>query len=260
VSLIEAGGNQVYHGMELELHRRWSQGLELMVNYAWSRTISDVQDLGNYNGRGDFGAFIENPYDRSRDRGVNTQTAPHRLVINHVWTLPFGRGNRWLNQNTLADYVLGGWTLMGRWAWTSRPWLTPLWSGADFSHTNTFSARPDVVPGCDPNIDSPSAAKTWNPNCFVRPPEGRFGNAGTAVILGAPRGFWPSSLLSMYKTFTLAQVLSESGLRFRIGAEMVNPINHPVIAFSSTTVNSPGADRGFYTGSRSVRFNLRLEF
>ena len=155
--------------------------------------------------------------------------------------------------------------MYGQWNWQSRIWETPLWLGSDFSNTNSFNARPDVVPGCNPNVSSPSPSKTFNPECFALPPQGRFGNAGKATIMNVPPGFWPNSNLAIFKTFTLANVLSESGLRFRVGAQFDNPINHPVLQtirqrFASANINQPGGGESSYTGSRQIRFSLRLEF
>jgi hypothetical protein len=258
---MDAGGNQNSHGLELEVHRRWSAGLEFMVDYFWSKTLTDVTDTTNAHPKGaSYGGPIENPYDRTRDRGISPISVPQRLVVNHVWTLPFGKGSKWLNQSRLLDSVVGGWTLMGLWSWQSRTYVTPVWSGSDFSNTNTFSARPDVVAGCNPNVDSPSASKTYNASCFVQPPNGRFGTAGKSVVLTVPRGLWPNTTLAFFKYFTPVNIFKDQGLRFRVGAEMVNPANHPILAFGSTVVNSAGAGTGFYTGTRTVRFNLRLEF
>jgi len=264
--LAEYGGNINSHGMELELHHRFSGGLEFMVDYFWNRTLTDVGDSSDAHPKGyDYGDLIEDPNNRSRDRGISHFTVPHRFVVNHTWTLPFGKGMRWLNNNKPADLVVGGWTLMGWYAWQSRQWETPLWIGSDFTNTNTFNARPDVVPGCNPNVDPPTADKTFNSQCFVLPPTGRYGDAGKATVQNVPVGFWPNTSLFMSKSFNIANVLSESGLRFRIGARFDNPINHPVLQtirqrFAAANVNVPGADQSSYTGTRSISFLLRLEF
>src|SRR2546422_11071209 len=108
--LSTAGGNSHYHGLELEMHRRWSAGLEFMVDYFWSRSIQDTQDpgiLAVFNGNDDFGSPIENPHNRARDRGLANGSLGQRRVATQVWNLPFGNGMRWLNRRTLLDNVLG---------------------------------------------------------------------------------------------------------------------------------------------------------
>jgi hypothetical protein len=71
--LATAGGNSIYNGLDVEVHRRWSAGLEFMVNYMWARSIQDAQDSGIiavFNGNQDFGSPIEDPHNRRRDRGL----------------------------------------------------------------------------------------------------------------------------------------------------------------------------------------------
>jgi hypothetical protein len=267
VTFGEVGGNQSTHGLELEFHRRWADGLEFMVDYFWSKTMTDVQDSTTPHPTGSFGNLIENRFDRARDRAIGRHTIPHRIVFNHVWRLPFGRGMKFLNNNRGVDAVLGGWTLLGLYQWNSRPYAIPLWRGADPSNTNTFVLRPDLLPGCDPNLDNPTVTQTFNRNCFALPAQGRFGNAGNYTLRLIQEPVWNNSTLGIFKTFTLANVLSEQGIRFRIGAEFNNPINHPYRsgAFASIfgearAVNEPGSDQSTMIGARTIRFNLRLEF
>lgn len=267
VTFAEAGGNQSHHGLELEFHRRWTDGLEFMVDYYWSKTMTDVQDSTNPHPTGNFGNLIENNLDRSRDRAIGRHTIPHRLVVNHVWQLPFGRGMKFLNQNRAFDAVLGGWTFLGLWQWNSRPYAIPLWRGADPSNTNTFVLRPDLLPNCEPNLDNPTVAKTFNRDCYALPGQGGFGNAGNYSLRLIQEPVWQNSTLGIFKTFKLADVISEQGLRFRLGAEFINAINHPYRsgAFASIfgearAVNEPGSDESTMIGSRRIRFNLRLEF
>jgi len=267
VSVAEPGANENAHTMEVELHRRFTDGLQFTVDYAWNKTLTDAQDTGDYRGGSDYGPLIENPYDRSRDKAIHGRTAAHRLVFVHAWDLPLGRGRKWLGRNRLLDAVVGGWTLVGRWPYSSRVWVTPVWSGSDFSNTGTFTARPDVVPGCNPTVDNFSASRIFDLNCFVRPPDGRFGNAGRNSFRGVPLfgSVSAESYLNLFKTFKLI----EKGLTLRVGAYMYNPLNHPFLFprfgygysdVNQVTINSPNSDKAFYTGSRTIRIAARLEF
>jgi len=270
-TLVDAGANQNAHIMQIELHRRWAAGLEFTVDYAWNKTITDAQETGSYRGGADYGPFIENPYDRQRERAIHGRTVPHRVVVHHVWSLPFGQGQRWLNHHRAMDALAGGWTLVGTWAYSSRIWVTPLWSGSDFSNTGTFSARPDLLPGCDPTVDDPSPDKVFNAGCFVQPPNGRFGNSGKSVFRGVPFGtnMWQDSYFVVSKEFKLSHKMSEQGIRFRLSAYINNLINRPYLAAAfpsgysdanNVTVNSPNSSKGFYTGQRTVALVARMEF
>ncbi len=258
ITFAEAGGNQTSHGLQLEVHQRWSAGLEFMVDYFWNKTLSDVRQASPLY----LGKEIENPRDRSRDKGLSRSSVPHRLVVNHVWDLPFGKGMPWFNTSRLADYALGGWTLLGWWAWASPGYVSPVWVGADPSNTNSFSLRPDMKSGCDPNLQDPTVSKTFNRACFALPQAGMFGNAAYSSLRDVGPSLWGKTRFGLYKTFLLADILSEQGLSFRMGAEFDNPINHPYKRGirSKVCVNCPGGDQTSMVGLRNVRLQLRLEF
>ncbi len=271
VTLAEAGANSIANVFQIELRKRWSHGLEFSVDYSMNRTLTDAQDTGDNRGGSDYGSLIEDPDNRRRDRGVHGRTVPHRLVAMHVWELPFGRGHQWLNRSRLLDAFAGGWTVVGQWSYSSRVWLTPIWSGSDFSNTGTFAARPDLVAGCDPSVDNPSASRIFNPGCFAIPSPGRYGSAGRSLFPGLPfsTSVWSDSVLNFFKTFQLTDRYAEQGVRLRVGAYFVNFANHPYLsgAFptgygdaNNVTINSPNADRGTYVGNRTVQISARLEF
>ena len=275
VTFVEAGGTQHGNMLQAELHRRWAEGLEFQIDFAWSKTISDAADVGRGFDKfvgSDFGPIIENPYDRRRERGIHPRDVPFRFIFHHVWELPLGNGRRWLNTGGALDYLVGGWAIWGAWAKTARVFNTPLWSGVDFSNTNTFTARPDLVSGCNPTIDNWSAANTFNSDCFELPPNGRFGNAGNTIYKGRDNGgFFSRSKFAIYKHLTLVRApFAEDGVRFRIGFHMVNPTNTPWLLTScggsgfgdsnTCVVNRPGASTGFYGSRRTITGQLQIEF
>lgn len=282
VNVAEAGGNGNYHGLELEFKRRWAKGLAFSVDYSFSKGISDVDDQV-FPGGGDYGNFIENPYDRARDRGRNFASVPHRLLITKVWDIPVGEGRRFLGDvSGIGGYVLdkaiGGWTFSSIWNWTGRIGVTPFWVGADTSHTNTPIARADVIPGCNPTLANATLERRYNRECFAQPPEGRFGNAGRS-------SFWTRSGvrnagdikvtnfgLYKYTRITPRTKGGESGLQLRVGFKLINAFNHPIDAslvsgFGQGTfgnngvrVNVPFSERGNKYGRRTVYIDMGLEF
>lgn len=279
VSLAEAGGNGNYHGLSLEFKRRWANGLSFVVDYSFSKAISDA-DEGTRAGGGDYGSFIENPYDRARDRGVNSASVPHRLLLMHVWDIPVGQKRRFLSNvpgigGQVLDTVIGGWTFSSLWNYTGRVSATPLWAGADTSHTNTSTARPDVVPGCNPTLAKPTATKLYNRDCFVRPPEGRFGNAGRSSFWGNANGGFedlgnflqPDFGFYKYTRITPRSKWAEDGLRLRIGFKMINAFNHPALApltnglaVNNVIVTSPATERGRIGERRFITVDIGLDF
>jgi hypothetical protein len=262
VNQVEAGGNQISNIFEVEGFRRWSGGIQFSVNYAYNRTFVDGQDDGDY------GISIENPYNRARERSRSVAVLPHRLVIQEVVELPFGKGKRWLHSNRFLDPVVGGWQVTSRWTWSGRQRVTPLWSGVDFSNTNLFFARPDIVPGCNPNVSSQNTNAMFNNECYTLPARGTFGNAERGSLHYTNLPFAAGSDMMLSKDFRLLQHRDQP-LRLRTSAFFVNPFNHPYLqgsfipAFNPNNVvvvNTAGAQRGNMAGNRQISFLLRIEF
>jgi hypothetical protein len=104
INFQDNGGNNIYHGLQLEGVRRLSKNLTFNMAWTWSNNISDVEDTGS----GVTGGSIENPYSRSRDRGRKAMR-PHRVVGN-VLRLPFGRQQRFsvvFQRFSTASWVAG---------------------------------------------------------------------------------------------------------------------------------------------------------
>ena len=70
---------------------------------------------------------------------------PHRITLNGVWELPFGRGRRFLNNGGLLSKVLGGWQTGQTFEWQPGPLLQ---FGNVFFYGNV-----DDIASSDPTLD-----------------------------------------------------------------------------------------------------------
>jgi hypothetical protein len=84
------------HAVEVAFQRRFSQGLSLNVAYSGIRAEEWLTVL--------------NEYDAAPTEWITSQNArPHRVTLNGVYELPFGRGRRYLSNGGLLGMILGGW-------------------------------------------------------------------------------------------------------------------------------------------------------
>jgi len=132
---------------------------------------------------------------------------------------------------------------------------------------NIGAARPNVVPGCDPNAGAKTIARWFKPNCFQIAPQGTQGNSGRNTIIGPP--LW-SMDNSLNKDFRVPQISEQFKIQFR--AEFFNSLNHPTFRnpFATLYVNctnatcpaDPRAGRLLATNSqpRQVQFGLKFLF
>jgi hypothetical protein len=104
-----AGNNAYseYHGMQLELRRRFRSGFTGQVNYSWGKVLTD--HAGSQTG---FRGLFDNAQPELEKMRPDYDIA-HTINANFIWELPFGYGRRFLDQGGIADAILGGWNLTG---------------------------------------------------------------------------------------------------------------------------------------------------
>ena len=100
------GGDTNYHGLQVELKRRMSNGLLVQGSYVWSHSISNQFNSGN---GGNF-TTLRNP---GGDKGPSPYDIRHAIKLNWIYQLPFGAGHRFLGNatNPIARKILEGWQL-----------------------------------------------------------------------------------------------------------------------------------------------------
>jgi hypothetical protein len=218
------------------------------ASWTWAHAMSNFTNL-------------ENPYDPNH---WNRDFYPkHRVVLNSLWQLPFGKGSRFLSHAPRAvDGVIGGWKL----AWVgivqTGQYFTPSFSGADPSGTNTSGGLPDRIANGNLPTEQRSLARWFDTSAFVRPPTGRFGNSGVNVLQG------PGEVVhnvSLSKRFMITE-----RLHLDFMSMVSNLLNHPNFNFPASNISAPGqagvitSQHGFFTddksGARLVEMRVRLEF
>lgn len=114
LDLTHVWGSQAhssYHGLQTKLRQRFSNGLQFLMAYTWSKTIDDTSSVAGFLGQ-------QNPdyTDNNRkflDKSLSSLDIAHRFVGNFQYELPFGRNRRWLTKSRAGDAVLGGWNING---------------------------------------------------------------------------------------------------------------------------------------------------
>ena len=171
-----AGGN--YHGGQLNVRKRFSNGDSLDVNYTFSKSI----DLRSFTERSlTSDGVIWNPWQPGLMKGVSDYDNTHLFNMHAVYSLPFGKKQRYMaSAGRLADALVGGWQLAGAWRWSSGfpisvqsngVWPTnwnnnnwALWNGKQFERKTTKNA-PAIAGKGGPNMfpDPKSALAAFGP-------------------------------------------------------------------------------------------------
>ncbi len=155
---------------------------------------------------------------------------------------------------------LGGWQINGIATLLSGFPFTPQIGANRSGDGDTRNPdRPSLNPGFSGPVILGSANEWFNPNAFVLPAAGTYGDLGR----GTYRGPGLADLdISLGKNFQVAEKIS---LRFR--SEFFNVLNHTnlgtpnAIVFSGTAVSpSAGLITTTATTSRQIQFGLKLVF
>lgn len=97
-----------YNSLQLELRRRFAQGLYLQANYTFSKNL--------VNGQGTAQALNES-YLLNQNPELDYQRADYDMThvfnFNGIYELPFGKGKSFFNNNRALNYLVGGWQLSG---------------------------------------------------------------------------------------------------------------------------------------------------
>jgi hypothetical protein len=246
-TIIESSddGGSHYNSLQVQLQRRFSNGLGFSAAYSWAKSIDSASARYSvlFNAFNDKGYIGPSDFDRT-----------HVLVLNSVYEIPLLKGNTsWAGK------------LLGRWELTSIAQFqtgTPLWvtNGTDIAGISTGNGdQPWNVVG-SPSVSNPQFSNSnsdpyyyFNPKAFAVPVAGTFGNAGRNSLRTVGSINWDGGLR---KDFRITEVK-----RFQFRWELFNLMNHP--NWSDPNTNPTSGSFGKVqskTGNRSMQFALKFYF
>lgn len=219
ISFVNDGMTGNYNAASVKLTRRFSQGISLITNYTWSKSIDTSSGTRTQ------GLDILFPQD-SRcmecERGLSSFDVRHRWVLGAVYDLPFGRGKMWNIANPVANAVAGGWQLSANMTIQSGVPQT-LTAGVNNAGTNNpLPDRPSYSGEGNGYASDRTISHWYDAASFVLAPQGEFGNVGRNTLITPA---FQTFDLAVHKQ--LAMPYSEThALQLRL--EAFNVFNHPV--------------------------------
>ena len=154
ITIREHFGKGSYNSLQVQLNRRYINGLQFAIAYTYGKMITD----GTSGSPPGFNTL--RPGD-AWNEGPAVETQLHNLVLNYTWDLP--GGSRFWN-NAFSRGLLDGWQLSGDTAFVSGDW-----GGASTSTTDGFDFTGGDG-GTRPRINGdPSDAVCGSGNCDPTP-------------------------------------------------------------------------------------------
>jgi hypothetical protein len=271
---VVGDGRSAYHGLEIELRRRFARGLAVQANYSYGKALADYD--------GDANELLNDVRPSSvRFPQYSRQEIMPRQQFNANWVyeLPFGPGKHWLARG-LAARALGGWQLTGLLNVRSgRP--LGVTSGVGTFHRNGISAENTV--DLSQNVSAaqirdlagvrnigagvfffdPCLSEFLNAACtdsrataglFTLPEPGRLGQLGQTILFGPGRFIVDMGLIKQTRLRERATM--------EVRWEVFNALNKANFNVPLTDVLSAnfGQITRTVTNARLMQFALKVNF
>jgi hypothetical protein len=247
VALTSPYGHASYHGLDVQLDKRYSNGIAFTAAYTWAHSIDNVPEQFGPGGGG-----LTDLLNFDLSRGNSNFDIRHRFVTSGIWEVPGRTNNRFLNG------MLTGWQLSG---------LLSMQSGNPFTLTVPNARQrlgataigdwwPDRI--SSGVLDDPTPEMWFDTAAFASPrnPDGtwRLGNAGRGILRTDSLFNVDAGLMKNFK------ITESVGLQFRW--EVFNITNTPTLGTPVTNFESPdfGTVRSTVSTPRQMQFALRLSW
>jgi hypothetical protein len=258
---VQLDANSTYHALQLSAEKRYSNGLQLLANFTWSKSIDDssvADDNVTWIGSS---TSLQDPNKPWLERSLSTFDIPWIVQFSYVYELPIGRGKAFLGgMPRVLDAIVGGWKTSGVWRMQDgRPLQLTTADGTPLPTYGTYGyiVRPNIV-GTPKRNHGPDSLMNYfvDPNVFQLPPPFSLGDAPRTI--GSVRG--PTSFsadLSIAKQFPFREEMN-----FEVRLEAQNAFNHPVFGTPDTTLDDGSFGQTFYTanGPRQVQLAIKFNF
>jgi hypothetical protein len=217
-----------YNALQIKVEKRFSQGLQVLSHYTWSRNMDFTNTYYPVDARYAYG-----PADNNR---------AHVFLLSALWEVPFGRGRKYgSNISKPLDWLAGGWQMNGVWNWASGLPFTPTYQSCN-SDRDSGWCRPDVIGNWQ--ASNPSQFGWFNTTTALlgsngaisgpwqRPQKGVQGDVGRNALWGP---HFAQLDMSFFKTFSVSE-----RIRIQFRAESFNFTNHTNLGQPNPCVDCPG--------------------
>lgn len=239
-------GNSTYHGLALELTRRFSRGFLFKGAYTWSHSIDD--STADLNSTAQAPRRAQDFGNLRSERGNSFLDHRHRLSVSWVYDTPWFKNSNWLARN-----LIGNWTLGGDYIYES-PQFATAQSGLD-SNMNNDSAgdRTIVNPAGTAGTGSGVTALTNSAGDIVAyladNPSARYIVAGRGALATGGRGTLPLRPINNWDLNLGKQFAITERMKLDFRGLLINAFNHP--QYTAGYIN----DVGFTPVANTVRSN-----
>ncbi len=222
---FDDNGSALYNAMQIQVEKRYTNGLSFLVSYNLSRMMSNTSS-----GFTSFTSGSINKNNQKSEWSVDNNDQPNIINIAATYELPFGKGRKFMsNSNAVVNAVLGGWQISPLLTYASGG---PLQVGAPGSPLGNGN-RANVIPGVKEQF-------SYN-NVYSGQPvlnAAAFSNPGVWVLGNEPRylssirnPFNLNENIALAKYFPLGEKV-----KLKLEIEYFNALNRVIFCGPDTTI------------------------
>ena len=216
--------------MQVQVEKRYSNGLSFLVAYNLSRMMSNTGS-----GFTSFAASSLNKNNQKAEWSVDNNDQPQAVNIAATYELPFGKGRKFMNRGGVANAVLGGWQISPLLTYASGTPLQITVPGDPLgcAEPTCTSNRPNVVPGVQQQFSYSnvySGLPVINAAAFTNPGVWAIGNE-PRELSGVRNPFNKNENIALAKYFPLGEKV-----KLKIEIEYFNAFNRVIFGSPDTTL------------------------
>jgi hypothetical protein len=250
-------GESKYKGLDAGLEKRFTNGYSFGASYTLGDSQDDTSEQLTTQGSN---AFPQQARDFTNWYGPSDYDVRHRLTVNFVAELPFGKGKKWATSG-VGGAILGGWTVSGIYAWRSgRPYTV---NQSNNNVGTNMTGLPDRVGDADQGVDRSCNSETdcaavvrwFNPAAFQAVSSGTFGNEVRNQLRGPS---WQGLDLSLQRRIDLSSRIGAI-LRWDI-FNVFNTTNFGLPNRNLSDAATVGTITSLAGDPRIMQLSLRVQF
>jgi Carboxypeptidase regulatory-like domain/TonB dependent receptor len=258
-------GFSTYNALQVQLNKRYSNGLSWLANYTFSKSLANVTNL--YSGGTGAPMIATN---LALQKAIASYDQPQVVKVGINYELPVGKGKAFGSTlNPLLNGILGGWKilLIGNYS-SGTPLSFPANSAAP--GTNLSTNRAELTNPASVGLGIPFNSGAFNASLvnvgnstnlylntryITQPAPYTFGNSAPNVA--QIRGFAArTENMALQKNWALRE-----RIRFQLRAEALNAFNRHTFGGISTNPNSANfGDVTSVSGNRVMQLGARIDF
>jgi hypothetical protein len=259
IQYLTADGTGNYNALSARLTQRMGTSLTTSFAYTFSKSLDNTSAI---RGPGNDFAPENSLCPLKCEYGPSDFNVPGRFVASVIYTLPFGKGQHFLNHGGIVNEVVGGWqfsTIV-----TAQSGLPTEASSWDSGLTNFAppSSRLNCT-GLSPSVSNPSIFGWFSAAAFSNPLAGSFGNCGRDNLQD------PHQVNIDFSAIKFFRITEKQRLQLRM--EMFNAPNHvelgaPNVSWNGTQNTAPPSNFGWITAlangasMRQIQLALKYSF